>query len=243
MSDKDCAINPLTNRPIKKGGAIYNRLLKKGLLDNPKTDCVINEKTGRAVRSSGKVGKKIAEKKEAGGKLAGAIKRKLTKKPEPPKKLGFEDLPVDVKDLITDKVYENMTQKELLNYLKERMNKLNMTYPGYTKYNKEQLIKAIKDSFDFEKKNNIKPKTDEDFKDEYKNKKRNEMIREINKIVDELTDGGRIPALNKLANKDLYYLLYEGGIEEKFEKFKNKKPTQKKKLTIFDVVEIPPKSS
>ena len=62
MSDKDCVINPLTNRPIKKGGAIYNRLLKKGLLDNPKTDCVINEKTGRAVRASGKVGKKIAEK-------------------------------------------------------------------------------------------------------------------------------------------------------------------------------------
>ena len=62
MSDKDCVINPVTNRPIKKGGAIYNRLLKKGLLNNPKTDCLINEKTGRAVRASGKVGKKIAEK-------------------------------------------------------------------------------------------------------------------------------------------------------------------------------------
>ena len=64
MSDKDCVINPLTNRPIKKGGAIYNRLLKKGLLDNPKTDCIINEKTGRAVRAYGKVGKKIAKKTE-----------------------------------------------------------------------------------------------------------------------------------------------------------------------------------
>ena len=62
MTDKECVINPLTNRPIKKDGAIYKRLLKKGLLDNPKTDCVINEKTGRAVRASSKVGKKIAEK-------------------------------------------------------------------------------------------------------------------------------------------------------------------------------------
>ena len=243
MTDKECVINPLTNRPIKKDGAIYKRLLKKGLLDNPKTDCVINEKTGRAVRASSKVGKEVI-KTDAGAKLAGVIKRTLAKKPEPPKpetkKFGFEDLPSDVKGIITDKVYDNMTEKELLNYLKERMKKLNMTYPGYTKYNKVQLIKAIKDTFDFEKKNNIKPRTDDDFKDEYKNKNRKNMIKEIAKIVDDITDGGRIPALNKLPNKELYYLLYEGGIDEKFQKFQKKK---KKKLTIADVVQIPSSSS
>jgi hypothetical protein len=83
MSD-NCVINPLTNRPIKKGGAIYNKLLKKGLLDNAEKDCVVNEKTGRAVRASGKVGKEVI-KRDAGAKIAGAIKRKLTKKLQPPK--------------------------------------------------------------------------------------------------------------------------------------------------------------
>ena len=122
------------------------------------------------------------------------------------------------------------------------MNKLNMTYPGYTKYNRIQLIKAIKDSFDFEKKNNIKPKNDDDFKDVYKNKKRNEMIKEIDEKVDDLTNGGKIPGLKNLTNKDLYYLLYEGGIEEKFEKYLNKKTRKKKKMTIADVVQIPPSS-
>lgn len=84
MIAKDCVINPLTNRPIKKDGAIYKRLLKRGLLNNPKTDCVVNEKTGRAVRATGAVGKEVI-KRDAGAKIAGAIKRTLAKKPEPPK--------------------------------------------------------------------------------------------------------------------------------------------------------------
>jgi hypothetical protein len=216
MDKKDCYVNPLTGRAIKTSGATYKKLMEK----EKKT------KTIQSLIKSKKAQSNFAEKKEASKVLQGAIKRTLAKKPEPPKpetkKFGFEDLPGDVKGIITDKVYENMTEKELLNYLKERMKKLNMTYPGYTKYNKVQLIKAIKDTFDFQKKNNIKPTTDDDFKDEYKNKNRKNMIKEIAKIVDDITDGGRIPALNKLANKELYYLLYEGGIDEKFQKFQKK---------------------
>jgi len=225
----DCAINPITGRAIKKTGATYKKLKKQ-------TEVLESKVEAKNVK------KEYDEKKKASTTLQSAIKRKLAKKPEPSKKFGFEDLPSDVKNIITDKVYENMSDKELLKYLKERMNKLNMTYPGYTKYNRIQLIKAIKDSFDFEKKNNIKPKNDDDFKDVYKNKKRNEMIKEIDEKVDDLTDGGKIPGLKNLTNKDLYYLLYEGGIEEKFKKYLNKKTRKKKKMTIADVVQIPPSS-
>lgn len=233
MSSKtDCHINPLTGRAIKTSGATYKKLMEK-------------EKKATKIQASIKSKKAqsdLNEKKEAVNKLKAVVKRTTTKKQDPPKKYGFEDLPNDVKNIITDKVYENMSDKELLKYLKERMNKLNMTYPGYTKYNRIQLINRIKDSFDFEKKHNIKPKTDDDFKDEYKNKKRKEMIKEINEKVNDLTDGGKIPALNKLANKELYYLLYEGGIEEKFKKYLNKKPKKKKKMTISNLIGIPPNS-
>jgi hypothetical protein len=232
-SKKDCHINPLTGRAIKTSGVTYKKLMEK----EKKVTTI------QASIQSKKAQSNLNQKKDAVNKLKAVVKRTTTKKPDPPKKFGYEDLPGDVKGMITDKVYDNMSDKELLKYLKERMKKLNMTYPGYTKYNKIQLIKVIKDSFDFEKKNNIKPKTDDDFKNEYKNKKRNEMIKEINEKVDDLTDGGKIPALNKLTNKDLYYLLYEGGIEEKFEKYINKKKSKKKKkMTIADVIQIPPSS-
>ena len=228
MSSKVCHINPLTGRAIKTSGITYKKLMEK------------EEKTKKlqATIKSKKAQSDLNEKKEAVNKLKAVVKRSTTKKPDPPKKFGFEDLPSDVKNLITDKVYDNMSDKELLNYLKERMNKLNMTYPGYTKFNRIKLIKAIKDSFNFEKKHNIKPKTDDDFKDEYKDKKRKDMINDIKKKVDELTDGGKIPSLSKLTNEQLYYLLYEGGIEEKFKKYLNKK----KKMTIADLIQIPPSS-
>lgn len=236
MSSKNCYINPLTNRAIKTSGVTYKKLMEK----EKKTTTI------QAAIKSKKAQSELNEKKDAVNKLKAVVKRSTTKKPDPPKKtetlkkIGFEDLPNDLKDKITEKVYENMTDKELLKYLKERMNKLKMTYPGYTKFNRKLLIEAIKDTFDFQKKNNIKPITDDDFKDEYKNKKRNEMIDEISKKL--ATIGAKQPGLKKFTNKDLYYLLYEGGIEKKIEKLKNKKTYTKKKLTIFDIIQIPPES-
>lgn len=90
----DCAINPITGRAIKKTGATYKKLKKQ-------TEVLESKVEAKNVK------KEYDEKKKASTTLQSAIKRKLTKKPEPPKptkKYGFEDLPSDVKNLITDKV-------------------------------------------------------------------------------------------------------------------------------------------
>ena len=94
----DCAINPITGRAIKKTGATYKKLKKQ-------TEVLESKVEAKNVK------KEYDEKKKASTTLQSAIKRKLAKKPEPSKKFGFEDLPSDVKNIITDKVYENMSDK------------------------------------------------------------------------------------------------------------------------------------
>ena len=156
MSD-NCVINPLTNRPIKKGGAIYNKLLKKGLLDNAEKDCIVNEKTGRAVRASGKVGKEVI-KRDAGTKIAGAIKRKLAKKPEPPKpetpkpikKFGFEDLPSDVKDIISGVVKQQKSRYSMNKQIKDFLYYTGLKNP-YNKLTDEELYDVLYRSNDLKK--------------------------------------------------------------------------------------------
>ena len=149
MTDKDCVINPLTNRPIKKDGAIYKRLLKKGLLDNPKTDCVINEKTGRAVRATGAVGKEVI-KRDAGAKITGVIKRTLAKKPEPKKVYGFEDLPDDIKDKISGNVKQKKSRSSMNKQIKEFLYYTGLKNP-YNKLTDDELYDVLYKSDDLKK--------------------------------------------------------------------------------------------
>jgi len=93
-----------------------------------KQGCIINPQTGRAVKTTTALGKKLMAQAQqlddeynAGAKLKAAAKRAVVKKPEPPKravvkkpeppkpaeKFGFEDLPGDVKNLISGVVKKN----------------------------------------------------------------------------------------------------------------------------------------
>lgn len=95
-------LNPLTGRMVYADGVVAKSI--------PKMKKKVSLLEG-AVKRTGTT--KIAEKKEAVGKLSGAIKRKLTKKPEPPpppqprRVYGWEDLPDDVKDKISAIVKKN----------------------------------------------------------------------------------------------------------------------------------------
>ena len=76
---------------------------------------VFNPLTGRMVNAGGSTDKSVKQKKQKVSVLEAVIKRKLTKKPEPPKpapkpapiKFGFEDLDDGVKDIISKYVKKN----------------------------------------------------------------------------------------------------------------------------------------
>ena len=108
MSSKEFYINPLTGRTIKTSGITYKKLMEK------------DEKTKKiqATIKSKKAQSDLNEKKEAVNKLKAVVKRSTTKKPDPPKKFGFEDLPGDVKDLISEKIQKQKKRKEMLKDLR-----------------------------------------------------------------------------------------------------------------------------
>lgn len=68
---------------------------------------ILNPLTGRMVYADGVVAKSIPKMKKSVGVLEGAVKRTLTKKPEPKKVYGWEDLPDDIKDKISGIVKKN----------------------------------------------------------------------------------------------------------------------------------------
>lgn len=100
-------------------------------------------KGGKVLKAAAKraaVQKEAGAKKEAGGKIAAAAKRAVVKKPEPPKpakKFGFEDLPGEVKDLITGVVKKNKNRKDMIKDAKEKLKGYKL--PGYTKMTNEEL--------------------------------------------------------------------------------------------------------
>jgi hypothetical protein len=108
MSSKDYHINPLTGRSIKTSGVTYKKLMEK---DEKIT-------TIQASIKSKKAQSDLNEKKEAVNKLKAVIKRSTTKKTDPPKKFGFEDLPGDVKELISGKIQKQKKRKEMLKDLR-----------------------------------------------------------------------------------------------------------------------------
>lgn len=95
-------LNPLTGRMVYADGVVAKSI--------PKMKKKVSLLEGAIQR---KTTTKIAEKKEAVGKLSGAIKRTLAKKPEPapppqPRRVyGWEDLPDDIKDKISGIVKKN----------------------------------------------------------------------------------------------------------------------------------------
>tara|TARA_B100000497_G_C7669619_1_gene404017 strand:+ start:960 stop:1823 length:864 start_codon:yes stop_codon:yes gene_type:complete len=135
----NCTINPLTGRAITMTGATYKQLIKK------KNKLAILENVIKA----NKYKDEYAEKKQAGIILQSAIRRKNAILPEKVEeqndsKVGWEDLPDDVKNMITGNYYESMNEKELRNILKIKQDENNFMYSGYTKFNKEKLIKRLK---------------------------------------------------------------------------------------------------
>lgn len=135
----DCIINPLTKRAIKKNGATYKQLEKK------KNKVAVLENVLKAKKDKDE----YDEKKQAGIILQSAIRRKNAKLPEKVEeqndnKVGWEDMPDDVKNMITGKYYESMDEKQLRKILKIKQDENNFMYVGYTKFNKEKLIKKLK---------------------------------------------------------------------------------------------------
>lgn len=97
-------LNPLTGRMVYADGVVAKSI--------PKMKKSVGVLEG-AVKRTGTT--KIAEKKEAVGKLSGAIKRTLAKKPEPKKVYGWEDLPDDIKDKISDNIIISRDGKDIHN--------------------------------------------------------------------------------------------------------------------------------
>ena len=92
-------LNPLTGRMVYADGVVAKSI--------PKMKKKVSVLEGAIQR---KTTTKIAEKKEAVGKLSGAIKRTLAKKPEPKKVYGWEDLPDDIKVKISGIVKKNSSR-------------------------------------------------------------------------------------------------------------------------------------
>lgn len=135
----DCIINPITGRAIKKTGATYKQLVKK------KNKTAVLENVLKAKKDKNE----YDEKKQAGTILQSAIRRKNAKLPEKVEeqndsKVGWGDLPDDVKNMITGKYYESMDEKQLKKILKIKQDENNFMYSGYTKFNKQKLIKVLK---------------------------------------------------------------------------------------------------
>ena len=135
----NCIVNPLTGRAIKIGGATYKQLEKK----KQKTGVIQNALKSKAIKGE------YDEKKQAGIILQSAIRRKNAKLPEKVEdknenKVGWEDLPDDIKNVITGKYYDSLDEKQLRKILKIKQDENNFMYSGYTKFNKEKLIKKLK---------------------------------------------------------------------------------------------------
>jgi hypothetical protein len=130
-SKKDCHINPLTGRAIKTSGVTYKKLMEK----EKKVTTI------QASIQSKKAQSNLNQKKDAVNKLKAVVKRKTAKKPDPPKKFGYEDLPGDVKGLISGMVKKNKNRKEMLKDLKEKAQGYKL--PGYTKMTNEELYDYI----------------------------------------------------------------------------------------------------
>ncbi len=125
---------------------------------------VFNPLTGRMINASGATAKSVKQKQEKVSVLEAVIKRKLTKKPEPPKKFGFEDLPEDLKGKISGIVKKNKSPPPLRFYEEDELKKLKKDklvslfiegfekryddyleeqHPDYKKYTKKELIENI----------------------------------------------------------------------------------------------------
>lgn len=137
MTKQGCIINPQTGRAVKTTTALGKKLMGQAqqLDDEYKGEKVIKTAAKRALAQ-----KEAGDKNKAGGVLAAAAKRAMAKKPEPPKpakKFGFEDLPGDVKNLITGVVKKNKSRKEMNKDVKEKLKGYKL--PGYTKMTNEEL--------------------------------------------------------------------------------------------------------
>lgn len=129
---------------------------------------ILNPLTGRMISANGATAKSIKGKQKKVSVLEAVIKRKLTKKPEPPKpapkKFGFEDLDEGVKDMISRYVKKNKSPPPLKFYKKAELKKLKkdklrmlfiegstkkynedveVGHPDINKYTKEELIENI----------------------------------------------------------------------------------------------------
>ena len=120
-------LNPLTNRKIKTDGITYKKLQIKQT----------NAPTLQAAIKRNVDSEKLKETKKATVLLSSVLKRAVTKKPEAkppdpkpkakpkvkkvkPTKYGFEDLPEDVKNIISKNVKNNIDTK----YTRENLQKL-----------------------------------------------------------------------------------------------------------------------
>jgi len=160
MTKEGCIINPATGRAVKtttrlgkklmaqaqqlddeyKGGKVLKAAAKRAAVQK---EAVAKNKAGGVLAAAAKraaVQKEAVAKNKAGGVLAAAAKRAMTKKPEPTKpdkKFGFEDLPGDVKDIITGVVKKNKNRKDMIKDAKEKLKGYKL--PGYTKMSNEEL--------------------------------------------------------------------------------------------------------
>ena len=115
-----------------------------------------NTVTGRLISTDGVVYKKQSKNTSV---LQAVIRRRLYVNPdytdepiaEKTYKFGFEDLPDDVKDIITEKYYESLTKNELRRILKIKQDEVRMNFSGYTKAPKKKLIRYIKTIYDVAK--------------------------------------------------------------------------------------------
>ena len=143
MSSKVCHINPLTGRAIKTSGITYKKLMEK------------EEKTKKlqATIKSKKAQSDLNEKKEAVNKLKAVVKRSTTKKPDPPKKFGFEDLPGDVKELISGKIQKQKKRKEMLKDLHNLFDYTNLDngFKQFKKLKDDELYNALYKTNDVKK--------------------------------------------------------------------------------------------
>lgn len=126
-------LNPLSGRMIDPRGATaksvnvkiqasrkLQAIIRRQITEKPEPEpkpkqvkekkIIFNPLTGRKVDADGVVGKKVIQQKQKALVLEGAIKRKLTKKPKKP--VGFEDIPEDVKNIITNYVYIDRSFEE-----------------------------------------------------------------------------------------------------------------------------------
>jgi hypothetical protein len=105
-----------------------------------------NVLTGRYIKTDGAVFKKLSKNATI---LQSRIRRLInTPVVKPEMKVvkptfGFDDLPDDVKKIITYQLYASMTIEELRKILKKMIKEGNLLLCGYTKWKKEKLIKKI----------------------------------------------------------------------------------------------------